>query len=148
MKALRCRERLSSLEEARAMLLALKNRLEFTLATPAELLEELKTDERFKNCRYLHQASELTYRLGFEAGWSMALEQSGGELECGDIRLLSEIGSVLGKSDLETQRRQLELILERLSDLVTAAREQSPQKQKLYYSLGSLSGLAAAVMLL
>ncbi len=140
--------RIYSLEEARTILLTLKQRLAFTLATPKELLSEVADSGRFKDCVFINAASSLCDETDFETGWSRAVNQSEQAFEPEDIELICQFGSIIGKSDLETQQRQLEMLLQQLDEQIKGAKLKSEDKKRLYISLGTLGGLMAAVILI
>ena len=147
-KAQKCRIRISELEDARAILGTLKQRLAFTLATPKELLQEIYANKRFNRCRYIAKAVSCFDELGFEKAWINALNKSEQAFEKEDISVLRQLSSILGRSDLMTQQQQMEQLLQQLDKNIENARKQSEEKQRMYISLGTLSGFIAAVILI
>lgn len=142
-----CHKRLSSLETVKTAVITLKHRLCFTLGSPIELLNELKADERFKSCDYILNSANECEQRGFETAWKTAVLQSELPFEENDRAILLQVGSILGKSDLETQLNQFDLLLEQLSAEIAEYRGEMDKKQRLYSSLGILLGVGAAVML-
>lgn len=148
MKANSCNTRLSSLEQAKSVLITLKQRMSFTLATPKELLEELCNNTRFNDCRYLHIAESLYDKYGFEEAWKKALFESEQAFQREDIQLINQLGSILGRCDLSTQQQQMEQILQQLDEIIKRAEKQNDDKRRMYLSLGTLAGFMSAVLLI
>ena len=148
MKARACSVRISALEEIKLLLLTLKQRLTFTLASPKELLVELGNSSRFCRCRCLRQTIGDFDELGFDEAWRKALTGSEQALNKDDIALLMQFTSVIGKSDLTTQQQQLDELLHQLDLHIEAVQSQNADKQRMYISLGTLGGFIAAVILI
>ena len=147
-KSMECSKRINSLEAAREMLMTLTQRLSFTLASTKQLLHELAVCGRFKKCKYLYSVLELCENTDLENAWKTAVKQSEQAFEEADIELLCTVGSILGKSDLQTQQGQLEMLMQQIDGAVKSAKEQREQKQKLYLTLGTLGGIMAAIILI
>ncbi|MBQ9833211.1 MAG: stage III sporulation protein AB [Clostridia bacterium] len=65
-----------------------------------------------------------------------------------DLVVLDEFFSLLGKGSMENERRNARGILSRLETLEKDARQAQEKGGKLYSSLGILSGLAFAIIIL
>ena len=129
------------------MLCELSQRLRYAQEEPLPLL--LKLEDEFAALDYIGETVRLM-REGrmFGDAWKMALADSGGKLDAGDIALLSEVGDVLGQSYLETQLDRLTLISKRLLDRQQAARSDAMQRSRMYATMGVLLGAAAAVVVI
>ena len=92
------------------------------------------------------QASEDS----FENTWNEAINGvcATFSLQKEDESLLREIGSQLGKTDLEGQLRYLSLIEERAAEQLRDAEECLTQKAKLCKTMGFFVGATAAVVLM
>lgn len=75
----------------------------------------------------------------------------GGELawlEGSDVSILMDFGASLGVSDMKAQRANLEYTLKRLDESVSELTADVARCGRLYRSLGILSGIAAAIIVL
>ena len=69
-------------------------------------------------------------------------------LEERDILILREIAGLLGRSDAETQRSQLDEAMMRLQRNLPDAREKSPAAERLSLTVGTMAGLSLVILLL
>lgn len=146
MKAWDCQQRLAVLEIMKTAIVTIKQQLIFTLASPEELIQIIMEDERFKKCEILLDVNFLSIKYGFEKGWKEAISKNN-LLNVIEIDILKSVADILGKSDLETQIKQLELAIEQLTAIITEHKIKINDNKKLYLSLGFLSSIAFAVML-
>lgn len=79
-----------------------------------------------------------------------AWEKACGELpkKGGESALLAELGQSLGMSDRDGTLRLIELYVERFSELERAAREAYSEKGKAVMQVGTLCGIAAAILII
>ena len=86
----------------------------------------------------------------FESAWNKAINAvcAAFPLQREDVSLLREIGSQLGKTDLEGQLRHLSLIETRLAERLRDAEESLLQKAKLCKTMGFFVGAATAIVLM
>ncbi len=75
------------------------------------------------DCDYVREAQSRVARgEDFDSAWRSAVWQSAAPLGAQDRELVSQVGDILGASDLETQRGQLALLKERLRARLDEAR--------------------------
>lgn len=140
--------RVSALEEARALLLALRGQLAFTLSPPEALLNAVQLEPTFARCDYLSDAcQEIHAGADVETAWRRAVRSSREPFTPEDRAQLVRMGELLGKSDLETQLSQLLLLSERIEQRAGQARGQASVQARLSTTLGSLAGLALVILL-
>lgn len=65
-----------------------------------------------------------------------------------DIEILKSFGHSIGNSDIGGQVKSYKMILKQLEIQESKAEEQRSKNEKMYKSLGTLSGLAIAILLL
>ena len=65
-----------------------------------------------------------------------------------DERILIDFGLALGKSDVEGELRNIEVTIEKLKGQLTYAKNNQDKYCKVYRTLGTLSGIAIAVILI
>ena len=74
----------------------------------------------------------------------LAEQEFSGELQ----RLLSELGSTLGRFDLPGQLRGLEAAIRSAEESLRRVREGAPERRRSYQTLGLCTGAAMAILLL
>ncbi len=143
----RLHQRVTELELVRLLLCSIRKRLAYTLAPPWELLRELAEQENFRRCQYLVDAVErMKSGEAFSSVWRESIEKSTCALNDADRRLLEEISNLLGRSDLQTQEGQLDLLIEQAAQQLTEARRSAEQNAKLAATLGILCGMAVFIL--
>jgi stage III sporulation protein AB len=70
------------------------------------------------------------------------------ELTDEDVRILREISSMLGRTDAETQRSQLDEAIARLKQQLADAREKRPVQERLSLTVGTMAGVCLVILLL
>lgn len=86
--------------------------------------------------------------------WNMAMEQARNEdrgfasLEEPELQAMAEFAEGLGNSDRTTQARNAALLQQRLAEILKEAQAIYGRKGRMYRSMGILSGIAAAILLL
>lgn len=150
--ALRFKRRLRLLEKLKLMITHLKGEILYANVPLAEAFE--RTGARNPGrAGTLFQA--VAARLSEETGERFALiwkEQAGtfvkdSELSHREREQLLSFGEHLGYLDREMQEKTLLLYLEDLEYSVRVIRKEEPEKCRLYMSLGLMSGLFLAVVL-
>lgn len=125
-------------------------------------LSSLSTDLRYRGEDIFTLVTECAKRAGltalsvqpsedsFENAWNKAINGvcAAFPLQREDESLLREIGSQLGKTDLEGQLRHLSLIETRLAERLRDAEESLLQKAKLCKTMGFFVGAATAIVLM
>ncbi len=84
----------------------------------------------------------------FRDVWCQATEAGQLRLEPADLYLIEQLGGVLGRYDIDSQCRALDLALEKLSVQQTEAEDQSRCLGKLYSVLGLAAGGFLLVLLI
>lgn len=80
--------------------------------------------------------------------WKNALEESKTNLKEEDIKVLKNLSKLLGKTDIDGQLSEIELIEKFIEEQITNAEEEQKKNEKLYKSLGILAGIAIAIILI
>ena len=91
-------------------------------------------------------ARDITNESCFEANWSAALSTSELPLTGDERAMLLELGGVLGRYDADGQRNSLLQAKRRLSELLTAAREEQAAKTRLFGFMGVAAGLLLVIL--
>lgn len=81
--------------------------------------------------------------------WEMAIEKvwSKTTMKKPEKEVLLHLGKVLGKSDREDQRKHIRLTVMNLQQEELTAREEQQKYEKMFKSLGILSGILAVILM-
>jgi len=95
----------------------------------------------------LYQKTNIVSSSTFSEKWLSVLKKSQDRLGLspGDIEVLSELSTFLGRYDAERQTNSLAYIRRRLETALADAEEEQKSKGKIYRALGAASGLIIAI---
>lgn len=152
----RYRRQLAEAEQLRQMIFLLKGQIIYANAPLHEALEAVgKRSEGEFAALFVRAAERIARQDGemFSAIWKQEVEQLGREsgsdfaLSKEDRQALAALGEHLGFLDREMQERNLLLYLEQLDLRIQQLREHKQERCRLYTSLGVMSGLFLAILL-
>lgn len=143
--------RAKELDAVLLMIQKMQSCLQYEKMTTIELLQMMAESSALEELSFLgHCVQEMKCGNAFPIAWKSALdlghEQS--YLEAEDIQTLGLIGGVLGGADAQSQIGELSVIASLLEQCRDKAKEAQEEKGKLYRSLGVLSGLGIAVLII
>ena len=141
------KNRVISLKRINYMLEEIYIMLRYRSATVYEIAETLCNDERFAGLDFLKEL-KFSAENSFQESWCRAVEKNIPRgLKKSDCELLINIGRKLGTSDLEGQLGAVKLRQAETAAAVSSAEEEYSRKAKLYRTLGVLTGVFIAIML-
>lgn len=149
----RLRERLKLLETLRRMASHMKGEILYANVPLAEALH--RTGKRYKGTvgnLFIDLAKELEKETGdsFEKVWreragKFAIESA---LNKKEQEQLLRFGESLGYLDRDMQEKAILFYLEDLEQSIETLRKEEPEKSRLFFGMGILSGLFLAVILI
>jgi stage III sporulation protein AB len=82
--------------------------------------------------------------------WNDVIEKNFRDLDLNfeDERILLDFGTSLGRSDIEGQLRNIEMTIEKLKSQLIGARDLRDKYGKIYKTVGTLGGVALAIILI
>lgn len=119
--------------------------------TTREIFERLAASDTLRELCFLDgTARGLSEDVCFPCVWAQALEAAGPKLALHpeDYRPLRQLGDLVGAYDAATQRAGLETVRALLGERMEEARLEQQKNGRLARSLGTLAGVAAAVLIL
>ena len=149
----RLRERLRLLETLRRMASHMKGEILYANVPLAEAL--YRTGKRNKGAAgelFIAIATELEQETGesFEAVWRAKAGKfaAGSVLNRKEQEQLLRFGESLGYLDRDMQEKAILFYLEDLEQSIETLRKEEPEKSRLFFGMGILSGLFLAVVLI
>lgn len=125
--------------------------LKYEKMPTGEMVEQLSANHSLEGLCFLKHCREgMQDNPNFPVVWKSSVEQSTPQLSLvqEDYEILDLIGGVLGGSDLQSQLGGLTLVSGLVKQNLNDANGQKETKGKLYRSLGVLSGIGIAVLVL
>ena len=80
--------------------------------------------------------------------WANALTDIKSNLLEEDIIILKNLGRLLGQTDIEGQISEIEVVIQFLNTQLENARQERIKNEKMYRTLGIVSGLTIAIILI
>ena len=96
---------------------------------------------------FSQSATRMKEELAGEA-WENALEEVNNNLSKEDITVLKNLGKLLGETDVEGQINQIEVVNQFLNSQLENANEERRKNEKMYRTLGIVTGLTIAIILI
>ncbi|MBC5786573.1 stage III sporulation protein AB [Clostridium facile] len=112
-----------------------------------QMIHEFGKSSQFQQLPFLKECDQkMDQGEPFPSAWKTALEQSNQHFQQQDLEQIASLGRILGASDVEGQLSSLELISQNLQHYLQQSEEFAHSKGKLYRSLGILTGIAVAIL--
>lgn len=146
-----CSKRPRTLRELQALLQMLENEISYLSNLLSEAFYRIYEGSKSEAAVLFKAAAENLESSGVTAdqAWEDAVEDNFSKLSLNkeDKAVLVSFGKMLGNSDLEGQLNNIKLITSQLKLQELKAEEMKRKNEKMYRSLGVLSGLAIAILL-
>lgn len=124
-----------------------KTKLEFTYEPIKEIFTEI-SEIVYKNKNNIFKSYVENMGNGkFEKAWNLAVAENSFSLSKEDIKIISNFGNLLGKTDLKGQITEIELANNFLDKQIIEAEEIRKKNDKLYKSLGIIIGITIVIVL-
>ncbi|NLK70620.1 MAG: hypothetical protein GX286_04185 [Clostridiales bacterium] len=141
------KERIRRLELIRKMVDEITILIRHRALTVMEIIDELTANSSYAELTFLHKAkSGIIPEVSFHYAWENAVKKDNKLLNEEKTELIS-LGNFLGSSDTEGQISALTIYKDKFNSLIEYANEIYDKKGKLYRSLGVLSGVFVAILL-
>jgi len=145
------KNRVSDLREIKNALNMFETKIRYTYETIPEIFKQIH--DSFKNnesniSNIFKIASEnMKYKPAGEA-WNLALDVCSTSMNKEDVKTLKSLNKLLGKTDLQGQISEIELTTSFLDVQITQAIKEKEKNEKLYKTLGMITGIAIVIILI
>ena len=146
-----CKRRIIELEEISEVIFCLNNEICYKNSILYEAIEN-----SIKNCTslisdFFKEYAELMKKNKYSSkdaiNISIEKYESKFAINIEDINIIKSFSNMLGKTDIEGQKRCIEATLEGLKKQQQKAEKMRAKNEKMYLSLGFLSGLTIVILL-
>ncbi len=146
-----CSKRPKALRELQSLLQMFENEISYLSNLLGEAFNRIYEGTNCDTAILFKEAAKNLSTNGVTAdmAWEKAIEENYAKLSLNkeDKAILLAFGKMLGNSDLEGQLSNIKLISSQLKLQQLKAEEMRQKNEKMYRSLGVLSGLAIAIIL-
>lgn len=140
--------RVKELRQLRSALNIIENKIKFTYEPIPEIFKELSRKFTGSVGQIFKKSYENMILIDAGTAWENGIELTNSNLKKEDKESLKGLGKLLGKTDVEGQVSQLNLINEFLKVQLENAEQEQQKGEKLYKKLGVILGLMIVVALI
>ena len=140
--------RLKELEEMKTALNIFKSKINYTYSPIPEIFEELSVKIKGNIGNIFKKSREKMENSTASVAWEEAIEEVSSNLNKDDKDTLKTVSKLLGQTDLEGQKSQIDITQKFLEEQIKEANEQKQKNEKLYSKLGTTIGLAIVIVLI
>lgn len=140
--------RVNNLKEMRGSLNMLQTKIKYTYMPLPDIFEEISSSCSLAVANIFDKAREKMQKMTAGQAWEEAVEEAkntGFKQE--DNHTIKALGKLLGKTDVEGQISEIELVQAFLETQIQKAEEECQKNQKLYKTLGVVGGLGIVIIL-
>ena len=126
-----------------------KSKIEFTYEPIKDIFEDIsKVQYQDEENIFKSFNENLDYTQDVTNVWNEAVQNCKLKFENDDKEILMMLGKMLGKTDKTGQISEIELVSEFLEKQILEAEEAKSKNEKMYKTLGIISGLVIAIILM
>ena len=140
--------RVNDLSIIRNILNILKTKINYTYESLPKIFEEIEQEFSCEVGKIFKIAKEKMQEMSAGEAWHYALENAHTNMNEEDIRILKNLEKMLGKTNVEGQITEIELMEKFIDKQIEKAEEEQKKNEKLYRSLGIICGMAIVIILI
>ena len=140
--------RLHDLKLILSILNIIETKMKYTYEALPQIFEDISNKYTGGIGNLFKTAKDKMKYLSAGEAWNYAICNSFTFMNEEDIKILNNLDKMLGKTDIEGQLSELELVKKFIETQVNNAEEEKKKNEKLYRSLGMTIGLALVIVLI
>lgn len=144
----RYKNRVNDLKNIRNILNILETKIKFTYEPLPQIFEEISNEFTGEVSRIFQTAKEKMLELSAGEAWHFAIENSNTNMNEEDLNILNGLEKLLGKTDIDGQLSEINLIKEFIDVQIKKAEEEQIKNAKLYKNLGIMIGMIIVIILI
>lgn len=139
--------RVIELKEFKNILNIMKTKIKFTYEPLAEIFKQISKDNQTNVEKIFEQmANQITYYPTKDV-WENCIQDADISIKQEDKDILKKLGKLLGQTDVEGQISEIEVTQNFLDTQIEKAEEEKKKNQKMYKTLGIVTGLVFVIIL-
>lgn len=139
--------RVIDLKNIRNSLNILETRIKYTYDPLPRIFETLSNSFSNSIGEIFKTAKEKMNELSAGEAWKIAIETSDTNMNSEDLSILKNFDKLLGKTNVEGQLSEIELLKRFIDTQIKKAEEEQNKNEKMYKNLGMIVGLAIVIIL-
>lgn len=145
--ASRYTNRYQELKECKLALSILQTNIEYTMKPIPEIFKEIAQKIKPPIAQLFQTAAENMDNLSAGEAWEHSFELVGTNLKKEDMATMKSLGKLLGKTDIEGQVKEIQLVHHFLDTQIQEAQMEKQKNTKLYKTLGVVVGMTIVILL-
>ena len=139
--------RVKELKEFKNILNVMKTKIKFTYELLAEIFKQISKDNQTNVEKIFgHMANQLAYYPAKDT-WENCIQNADISIKQEDKDILKKLGKLLGQTDVDGQISEIEVTQNFLDAQIEKAEEEKRKNQKMYKTLGIVTGLVFVIIL-
>lgn len=139
--------RVKELKEFKNILNVMKTKIKFTYEPLAEIFKQISKDNQTNVEKIFGQmANQLAYYPAKDT-WENCIQNADISIKQEDKDILKKLGKLLGQTDVDGQISEIEVTQNFLDTQIEKAEEEKKKNQKMYKTLGIVTGLVFVIIL-
>lgn len=140
--------RVTELKELKTSLNVLKTKIRFTSEPLQDIFQEISINTKGNISNLFKRISNDLKSASARTAWEEAIDKENLSIKKEDRQALKTLGKLLGRTDLEGQISEIELTESFLETQIMEAQNEKDKNEKLYKTLGMISGVGIIVILI
>lgn len=126
----------------------LEAKIKFTYEPLQEIFKEIAKTLNNNIGEIFEKAQNNISTLGTGQAWNNAIEESKTDLIEEDKNILKGLGRLIGKTDIEGQISEIELMKNFIKNQTEKAKIERQKNEKMYKTLGGIIGIAIVIIII
>ena len=140
-------DREEELKDFKNALNIFKTKIKYTYEPIPEVFSEIGCILKTGVSKIFKNASFSMQNLSAESAWANSMTSESLNIEKEDVNILLGLGKLLGKTDLDGQINEIELVESFLDLQISKAEEEKTKNENMYRKLGIIVGATIAIVL-
>lgn len=142
------KDRVNDLKSIRNILNIIGTKIKYTYEPLPQIFSEISKTFDGEIGQIFKISKEKMKDLSAGESWHYAIENSNTNMNKEDLKLLMNLEKLLGKTNVEGQESEIELMKKFIETQIQKAEEEQRKNEKLYKNLGIIAGLAIVIILI
>ncbi len=140
------KNRVKDLKSIRNVFNILETKIKFTYEPLPEIFQDISNEFTGAISDIFKTAKEKMNEFSAGEAWDLAIKNSSTFMNDEDLNVLNGLGKLLGKTDIEGQLSEIELIKEFIDMQIKKAEDEKRKNEKLYKNLGVMIGMILVII--
>ena len=126
----------------------LEAKIKFTYEPLQDIFKEIAKTLNNNIGEIFEKAQNDISTLGTGQAWNKAIDESNTDLIEEDKTLLKNLGRLIGKTDIEGQISEINLLKQLIGNQTDKAKREREKNEKMYKTLGGIIGMAIVIIIM